>query len=126
MKKEEETEALKECYSDPFMTSGEVDTLPSSTGLYTVKAVVDLGWVRARNLIMVLLRCVDHWVHKSHQVCKNTRNCILCNAGDSRLKQVGLVEQRAERLMFRKESDIITKVLPSQHLERFRRQEGIL
>ena len=39
LKKEEEKEALKECYSDPFMTSGEVDTLPSSTGLYAVVRV---------------------------------------------------------------------------------------
>ena len=41
MKKEEEKEALKECYSEPFMTSREVDTIPSSTGLYAVKPVVD-------------------------------------------------------------------------------------
>ena len=41
LKKEEETEALKECYSDPFMTSGEVDTLPSSSGLYALKSTVD-------------------------------------------------------------------------------------
>ena len=41
MKKEEEKEALKECYSDPFMTSGEVDTLPSSSGLYAIKTMVD-------------------------------------------------------------------------------------
>ena len=41
MMKEEEKEALKECYSEPFMTSGEVDTLPSSNGLYAVKSIVD-------------------------------------------------------------------------------------
>ena len=133
MKKEEETEALKECYSNPFMTSGEVDTLPSSTGLYFVKSVVDQpappetldlpvnlvhhGWVRARNLLMVLLRCVDHWIHKSHLVCKSTRNCVLCGAGDSKLKQVGLEEKRAERLLFRAESDLINKSLPPQQLE---------
>ena len=41
LKKEEEKEALKECYSDPFITSGEVDTLPSSSGLYVLKSTVD-------------------------------------------------------------------------------------
>ena len=41
MKKEDEKEALKECYSEPFMTSGEVDTLPTSNGLYAVKLAVD-------------------------------------------------------------------------------------
>ena len=74
---------------------------------------------------MVLLRCVDHWIHKSHLVCKNTRNCILCTAGDDKLKQVGLAEKRAEHLIYRKESGIITKVLSPQHLERFQRQDRI-
>ena len=123
------------------MTSEEVDTLPSSNGLYSVKHVVDQlappdtldlpvnlvhhDWVRARNLIMVVLRCVDHWIHKSHLVCKITRNCVLCAAGDDKLKQVGLAEKRAERLMYRKESGILTKALSPQHLERFRKQDGI-
>ena len=123
------------------MTSGEVDTLPSSSGAYVLKPTVDqpappdaldlpvnlvrLGWVRARGLLVVVLRCVDHWVHKSHLVCKNTRNCVLCGAGDNRLKQVGLEEKRAERLLFRAESDVISKSLPPQQLERFCKQDGI-
>ena len=77
MKKEDEKEALKECYSEPYMTYGEVDTLPSSNGLYAVKPAVDQlsppdtldlpvnpvhhSCVRARNLLMRLLRCVDQW-----------------------------------------------------------------
>ena len=141
MKKEEEKEALKECFSEPFMTSGEVDTLPSSNGLYSVKPAADQltppdsldlpmnlvhhGWVRARNLLMGLLRCVDRWVHKSHLVCKSTRNCVLCNAGDDKFKEIGMLEKRAEYLMYRKESDIITKTLSPQHLKRFQKQDGI-
>ena len=88
---------------------------------------------------MVVLRCVDQWVHKSRLVCKSTRNCVLCGAGDNKIKQVGFEEQRAERLLFRAEmesgccpwsrspwtSDIISKSLPSQQLERFRKQDGI-
>ena len=140
LKKEEETEALKECYSDPFMTSGEVDTLPSSSGLFLFKPTVDqpappdaldlpvnlvrLGWVRARDLLIVVLRCVDHWVHRSRLVCKSTRNCVLCGPGDDKLK-VGLEEKRAERLLFRAESDLISKNLPPRQLERFRKQDGI-
>ena len=38
---EEEKGALKECYSDPFMTSRELDTLPSSSGLNVLKSTVD-------------------------------------------------------------------------------------
>ena len=68
---------------------------------------------------MVVLRCVDHWVHKSHLVYKHTRNCVLCGAGDDKLKQVGLEEKRAERLLFRAESVVISKSLPPQQLERF-------
>ena len=79
--------------------------------------LVHHGWVRARNLLMVPLRCVDHWVYKSHLVCKNTRNCILCNAGDDKLKQVGLAEKRAERLMYRRVWHINQGALPSAPVE---------
>ena len=50
---------------------------------------------------------------------------MLCNAGDDKLKEIGLLKKRAEHLMFKKESDIITKVLSPQHLERFQKQDGI-
>ena len=74
---------------------------------------------------MVVLRCVDHRVHKSHLVSKDTRNCVLCGPGDDKLK-VGLEEKRAERLFFRAESDLISKTLPPQQLERFFcKQDGI-
>ena len=41
LKEKEETGALNECYSDPFMTSRELDTLPSSSGLNVLKSTVD-------------------------------------------------------------------------------------
>ena len=111
------------------MTTGEIETLPSHTELYTAQPVADqplapdgldlsinlarYGWVKAKNLLMTLLKCVDHWVHRSQLVCKSTRNCIVCHAGDDQLKRAVLLEKRAEYLLFRKESDMITS--PSPH-----------
>ena len=34
LKKDDEKEALKECYSEPFMTTGEVERLPPPVGSF--------------------------------------------------------------------------------------------
>lgn len=74
--KEEEKEALQECYSEPVMMAGEVKTEPSHPGMYSVEPVANqplaaddmclpfslvcYGWVRARNLMMKFL-----WIYGS-------------------------------------------------------------
>ena len=66
---------------------------------------------------MVVLRCVDHWVHKSHLVYKATRNCSIVEQETTNSSRLG--RRSREQRNFSSESDRISKVLPSQQLERF-------
>ena len=140
MKTEEEKEALLECYSEPFMTSSEVDTDPSHSGVFSFKPVANLltprdgllpfnlvryGWVRGRNLVMSLLKFVDIWFHKS-RLCKGTRNCSLCKAGEGRLNQTIALEKRVENLMFRLESAVIKEECPPTKISNFKYHNNIL
>ena len=121
------------------MTSGEVDTLPSSSGFYVLKSTVDqpappdtldlpvnlvhLGWVRSRNLLMVVLRCVDHWVHKSHLVCKGTRNCVIVEQETTNSSRLGW--RSREQRNFSSESDGLSRFSHLNSWRGFRKQDGI-
>ena len=93
LQKDDEKEALKECYLEPFVTTGEVETLPPQHGVFKLQPIanqparpdgldlpLDLvrhGWTKGRALTMGLLRLVGLWFHKAHLKCSSTRNCTL-------------------------------------------------
>ena len=102
LRKDDEKETLKECYSEPFMSAGEVETLPPKQGVFKLQTVanqpplpdgLDLpfnlvrhGLIKGRSLTMSLLKPVNLWIHKARLMCENTRNCTLCCSGDRRLQ----------------------------------------
>ena len=142
LRKEEEREALRECFSKPFMTAGKVETVQPQLGVFSFKVVanqlpppdgLDLPfnlvcyeWIKGRFLTMSLLQIVDLWIHKSRLVCGSTRNCTLCCTGDSRLQITSALKKRAKTLMFRMESARIRSELPPMKLDQFQDQSGIL
>ena len=131
LRKDDEKEALKECYKVRWRHSPLSKAFLNSRPLRTscpcrMVLTYHLTWFATDGLTMSLLKLVDLWIPKAHLVCESTRNCTLCCAGDSRIQASSALERRAETLMFRTESVRIRSEFPLSKLGNFQDQDGIL